>query len=105
MFERERKRVEIGDAIAVYNLGCAYANGSYGLPQNYTKAFELYKQAGELGCVAACYNVGYAYNFGRGVERDEKKAADYWELAAMGGEGQGRILELLRGRQATMIGH
>ena len=34
--------------------------------------------------------VGNAYVFGRGVERDEKKAIHYWELAAMGGDEYAR---------------
>ena len=34
--------------------------------------------------------VGNAYVFGRGVERDEKKAIHYWELAAMGGDENAR---------------
>ena len=80
-----KKRMETGDARAIYNIGCDYANGRYGLQQDMDKALEIWHRAGELGCVAAYHNIGHAYVFGRGVERDEKKATHYWELAAMGG--------------------
>ena len=51
---------------------------------------ELYRRAGELGNSEAYYNIGSAYKIGRGVERDEKKAIYYWELAAMGGNATTR---------------
>ena len=35
-------------------------------------------------------NIGNAYDNGRGAERDAKKAAHYWGLAAMGGDGSSR---------------
>ena len=37
-----KKRVEMKDAKAMFNLGCFHANGMYGLPQNRTKALELW---------------------------------------------------------------
>ena len=52
----------------------------YGLPQNRTKALELWHKAGKFGHAAAYYNIGNAYFYGRGVERDDKKAQHYWEL-------------------------
>jgi len=82
---RLSKRVEAGEALATYNLGCHYRNGEMGFPQNYTKALELFHKAAELGYPSAYYNVGYAYNHGYGAEVDKKKSIHYWELAAMGG--------------------
>ena len=55
------------------------------MPQNHAKALELYHRAGEIGYADAYLNIGYAYQFGRGVEVDKKKAKYYYELAAMGG--------------------
>ena len=83
--ERYKKRVEVGDAEAVHNLGSCYSDGRYGLPQDYNKALELWHQAGELGSAPSYYNIGVAYHVGNGVERDEKKAHHYYELAAMEG--------------------
>ena len=56
-----------------------------GVPQDYEKANELYRRAGQLGCAEAYYNLGNSYYYGRGVEVDKKKANDYYELAAMNG--------------------
>ena len=47
--ERLQKRVEVGDAEAIFTLGCYYSNGDNGFPQDYNKAFELFVRAGDLG--------------------------------------------------------
>ena len=80
-----KKRIKVGDALGMFNLGYYYYEGTFGLTQDRAKALELWQQAGELGCAEAYNNIGYAYRNGRGVERDEKKAKDYYELAAMEG--------------------
>ena len=85
------KRIEAGDAVAIYNLGCDYTNGTDGYPIDYIKALELFQRAGELvGHAGAYANIGNAYFGGRGVEVDKKKAINKWELAAMGGDVQAR---------------
>jgi len=88
--ERLKKRVEVGDADAIYTLGVLYARGIQGFPQDYTKAIELSHRAGELGCANAYYNIGSAYQNGQGVEVDKKKAQHYYELAAMRGDVHAR---------------
>ena len=85
MMEREKKRVEVGDAQAIHNLACDYKQGIHGLSQDYDKALELWHRAGELGNAEAYNNIGNVYWYGRGAGRDEKKAIHFWELAAMGG--------------------
>jgi len=85
IIEKEKKRVEAGDAEAIYSLGNYYADGEYGFTQNCAKAVELWHQAGELGCAQAYNNVGTCYNEGEGVQVDKKKAICYYELAAMKG--------------------
>ena len=90
IIEMYKKRVEVGDAEAIFNLGCCYSEGAYGLTRDYDKALELWQQAGELGIAGAHFNIGNAYYFSRGVERDEKKADHYYELAAMGGDAIAR---------------
>ena len=84
MIKRLKKRVEVGDAQAIFVLGCFYDEAAYGLPQDREKALELWYRAGELGIAGAYYNIGIGYRNGVGVERDEKKAKHYYELAAMG---------------------
>jgi len=88
--ERMKKRMEVNDAEAIYELGCWYAEGMYGVPQDRDKALELWHRAGKLGSATSYNNIGVAYDNGDGVERDEKKAIHYWELAAMGGDENGR---------------
>ena len=85
LIEQYKKRMEVGDAEAIHSLGCCYSNGLHGLPQDYAKALELWHQAAELGNTASYFNIGNSYLGGNGVERDEKKAVHYYELAAMGG--------------------
>ena len=81
-----QKRVELDDSGAIFMLGNYYRNGDDGFPQDYTKALELFVRAGDLGHAKAYCNVGYAYENGRGVEKDKKKATHYYELAAIGGD-------------------
>ena len=88
---RYRKRMELGDANATYNLAYFYQEGSHGFTQDYTKAFEYYHRAGKLGSSEAVTNITVAYYYGRGVERDIKKARQYWEKAAVMGNVNARF--------------
>ena len=40
--EQIKKRADLGDARAMYNMGCHYYHGRYGLPQDYNKALEFW---------------------------------------------------------------
>jgi len=88
--ERQMKRVEMNDPIAIFNTGCDYRDGTCGYPQDDTKALELYHRAAELGYAGSYVSIGYAYSFGEGVEVDKKKAIHYWKLAAMKGNAIAR---------------
>ena len=83
--KRLQKRVELGDAWAIFKLGCNYHHGEFGFTQDYNKATELFVRAGDLGHSNAYCSVGYAYDFGHGVDIDEKKANHYYKLAAIEG--------------------
>jgi len=85
MNSRIKKRIDAGDAIAIFNHGGYYRDGKNGLKQDYKKALELCYRAAELGYAKAYNNIGYAYDVGRGVEIDNKKANHYYELSAMMG--------------------
>ena len=108
--EREKKRMELDDPIAIYNQGNCYRDGKYGCRQDYTKALELWHQAAELGFAKKSYNnIGNAYNNGIGVEVDKKKAMHYFELAAMGGDEVARHNlgnnEALSGNKSRALKH
>ena len=91
MIERfKKRRLEMNDAYALSDFGAFYAEGQYGLPQNYNKALELWHRAGELGHSGAYFNIGTSYEDGRGVGRDEQKANYYYELGAMVGDVNAR---------------
>jgi len=84
------KRMEVGDALAIYSHGCDYYAGTCGVAQDYAKAFELHLSASDLGYAAAHHSVGFSYHTGRGVEVDKKKAMYYWNLAAREGDTSSR---------------
>ena len=88
--ERVEKRVEMGDANGIYNIGCFYYQGKYCMTQDRAKALELWHRVGELGSSEAYNNIGYAYDHGEGVERDDEKAKHYYELAGIGGDVRAR---------------
>ena len=90
MIKRDRKRMEKDDAQTIHNMGIDYRDGTDGLPQDYTKALELWHRAAALGFAISYSCIGYAYASGRGVEVDQKKAIHYFELAAMGGDETAR---------------
>jgi len=74
------KRVEANDAAAIFILGNSYHKGLLGLPQDLTKAMELYTWAVNLGYSKAHCILGDIYE---GV--DLKKAKFHKEAAAMAG--------------------
>ena len=86
VIKRLKKRMEVGDAVAFYVMGCAYDVGVCGLQQDYAKAVKLWRKAGKFGY----NNIGHAYANGDGVERDAKMASHYYELVAMGGDSYAR---------------
>ena len=90
MIRRFEKRIELNDSYAIFSMGSYYALGLYGFHQKYTKAFELWHRAAELGNSSAYYNFALCYDHGSGVDMDKKKAIHYHELAAMGGDETAR---------------
>ena len=90
--ERNKERVKTKDPVATFCSGNGYSAGDCGLPQDFTKALELWHQAGELGHAEAYQSIGNAYCKGTmGLDRDEMKAIYYYELAAMRGDSQARF--------------
>ena len=109
MIEQMKKRMKVGDAKAFYGLGVCYSDGDNGISQDHAKAVELWHRAGELGYAPSYHNIGNAYYAGNGVERDEKKAIHYFELAAMGGDVESRynlgVFENRAGNMGRAVKH
>ena len=80
-----KKVMDKGSGQAYSTLAGCYAEGRYGMPQDWEKANELWLKAGELGCADGYFNTGSCHGEGMGAVRDEKKSKYYYELAAMGG--------------------
>ena len=83
--ERLKNIMEKGNALAFNQLAGCYAQGTYGMPQDMSKANALWLKAGELGCANAYNKLGYSYAIGQGVKADKKKSKYYDELSAMEG--------------------
>ena len=107
--EQYGKRAGLDDAEAIYNMGCCYDEGRLGLPLNINKALALWHRAAELSYTRAYFNIGNSYYQGIGVERDEKKATHYYELAAIGGHIIARhnlgVFELHAGNCVSALKH
>lgn len=73
-----------GDTDAEFELGVLYEEGR-GVPQDLTKARELYLKAASGSCIRAIYYLGVVYDKGRGVAVDDKQAAFWYRKAADAG--------------------
>ena len=79
--------VERGKTWAQIILAARYFDGN-GIPQSYTKAAELLKQAATLGSDPdAQFNLGLMYENGQGIEQSYECAADWYEMAIVSGNG------------------
>ncbi|EJK55669.1 hypothetical protein THAOC_24573, partial [Thalassiosira oceanica] len=80
------KRVDAGDPVAMWHLGKQYADGSYGVTKDVTRAIELYERAAVLGTKHAFCSLGCLYHVGTDVEKDPAKTIQHWEAAAIKGD-------------------
>ncbi|MBL9214379.1 MAG: SEL1-like repeat protein [Opitutaceae bacterium] len=80
--EELRARAGQSDPEAQNALGNAYTNAQLGLPRDYAEALKWYQRAAEKGYAAAQFNLGLAYELGRGVAADETVAFRHYLRAA-----------------------
>ena len=81
-----RKRVELKDPHALYNMALYHRDGNYGLPVDEAKCIDLLHQAADLGSAFAQYQLGNYHEFGMmGLEQNEEEMLKYWEKAAEDG--------------------
>ncbi|WP_169829290.1 LysM peptidoglycan-binding domain-containing protein [Lacunisphaera limnophila] len=77
-----RTRATGGDLEAQNALGNAHTNALLGLSRDFAEAFKWYRQAGDKGFAPAQFNLGLAYELGRGVAADERQAFKYYLMSA-----------------------
>ena len=81
-----RKRVELKDPNALYNMAVEYGNGQLGLSVDQAKCIDLMRQSSGLGCTEAQLKLGSFYDSGMmGLEQNEEEGDKYWKEAAEGG--------------------
>jgi tetratricopeptide (TPR) repeat protein len=78
--KRLMKRVKANDPVAMKEMG-----GQCRVEGDYDGAFKYLTKAAELGDLDAHYRLGWMYEDGEGVEKDEEKAVFHYEKAAIGG--------------------
>ena len=69
------------DAKKDYEQGIAFYNN-----KEYDKAAELFKKVCDGGHMRGCGSLGFMYDNGNGVEKNEQKAAELYKKACDGGE-------------------
>ncbi|EJK72974.1 hypothetical protein THAOC_05436 [Thalassiosira oceanica] len=81
-----QKRVDKGDAEAMYHLGEQHFLGKHGLARDVPRAIELWTEAAELGSLDAHHHLGIMHYTGDGVEQDKPRGIHHWQEAAMKGQ-------------------
>ena len=81
------KRVKANDPVAMCEEGIQQYKKGY-----YSRSFDYYSKAAELGDVKAHFKLALLYLEGKGVEKDKKKEIHHMEEAAIGGHPHARVL-------------
>lgn len=76
-FEAFEKRVEQGDAAAMYRMSAILENGYDTIAPDSLRALSLLKRSAEAGYADACNYLGYLYQEGQGI-RQNVDSAYYW---------------------------
>ncbi|KAJ3040234.1 Leucine-rich repeat serine/threonine-protein kinase 2 [Rhizophlyctis rosea] len=117
-FQQLADRAASGDPEAQFRLGTLYDTFSaygrsernpYSPPADDAMAAQWYYKAAKQGHVKAASNLGTMYEQGRGVKRDKRKAAKWFERAGVGGKGRdvgvfGDILQVGAGVLSAFAG-
>ena len=76
-----QRAAELGDVLAMYNLGVFYSSGE-GVKLDKKKAVKYYRMAVDRGFANAQYNLGVCFERGTGVAQDYAEAIRFYKLAA-----------------------
>ena len=85
-----QKRVDAGDAYALYFLGEIYLHGQYELQKDESRAAELFRESANLGSLEAHCKLGLMYATGKGLRTNMTNAEYHCEIAAKGGHPDAR---------------
>lgn len=81
-----KRQAETNDPAALWNVGCAYYNGTNGVSVNYTEALKWYTLAANSGYVDAMKLVSGMYYQGQGTEENHTYALEWAKKAAIAGD-------------------
>lgn len=84
-FDLYMKAAELGNAEAQCEVGIRYDSSNRGVAKDYYEAFKWYKKSADQGYAEGILQVGDAYYYGDGVQRDYKMAEKYFLSAAYKG--------------------
>merc|ERR1719400_2838071 len=76
-----QQAADAGNAIAMAFLGKMYLEGGEAVAQNNETAIKYFKKAAGLGNPVGQSGLGLMYLYGKGVEKDYKKAFEYFQKA------------------------
>jgi len=85
-----KKRVDKGDAEAIFHLGDKYYYGDHGFTNDVPQAIRLWTEAAELGLSTAHHNLGLIYYAGNVIKQDKPRGIHHWQQAAMKGDAASR---------------
>ncbi|WP_313950572.1 transglycosylase SLT domain-containing protein [Accumulibacter sp.] len=74
-----------------------------GVPKDPVRAAKLYCDGARLGDPEAQFNLGWMYANGRGVERDDSRAAYFFKLAAKQGHAQSQKMQRFVGEPGAEV--
>ena len=77
-----RARAEVGDTEAMLKMGNWYLDGEMGLAKDYKPATGWYRRGHDLGHVTCTNILGFCYEGGVGVEKDQAYALYLYAIAA-----------------------
>lgn len=94
-----KREVNKGNAQGMYDMGCCYYNGSFGVEQDFKVAVEWFRKAADKGNSNAMYMLGCCYIDEEGVELDYIEGLKYLRLANQKGHRKAqRVIDNIIGK-------
>ncbi|EJK57799.1 hypothetical protein THAOC_22123 [Thalassiosira oceanica] len=111
-FPTIKKRVDVGDPVAIHYLGDSYMKGINGFERDVPKAVELLERAAALGSKEAHLQLGVLFDrfsVDWGIDKDLARAVGHYEFAAKQGKALSRhnlgVIEHNTGSKGLALKH